>query len=81
VTIAIDPRFMTVLSWAAQTTPILVAFGTVPKLQHAEDWRTWGRQVVMLPALAALGAPRPDPFPTWEAWANAFNVVLRLLKT
>lgn len=78
---AIDTRLIDVVSWAAQMTTLLAPYGTVPVLRSPDDWRWWAAVVVALPAIAALGAPRPEPFPTWQDWARQFNPIARLLPT
>lgn len=77
---AIDPRFMTAQNWTAQTSTVLLPFGFVPKLLSEDDWRSWASYVVNLPAVAALGPPRPEPYADWHSWARQFNQTVRLLK-
>jgi hypothetical protein len=79
VSIPIDPRFIDATRWVAETTILLAPFGTVPKLLDPEHWREWASVVVALPSVAAVNAPRPEGFATWDAWARAFNVTARLL--
>lgn len=68
-----------VVLWAAQTTTMLAPYGTVPILRDPERWRDWAVVVIALPALAALGTPRPEPFLDWQDWARQFNSVAKLL--
>lgn len=75
----IDPRFMTAVNWAAQTTTLLAPYGTVQKLTSDDRWLEWARGVVALPAVAALGCPRPEPYANWQDWARQFNMTARLL--
>lgn len=75
----IDPRFMNVVNWAAQSTALLAPYGTVPILLHPDKWKDWARIVIALPAVAALGAVRPEGFHRWEEWATQFNQTARLL--
>ena len=78
MSLTIDPRFMTAQHWTAQTTLLIVSAGSIPKLQNEADWRKWAAQVTALPAIAALGPPRPEPFRSWDAWARQFNLTLQL---
>ena len=75
----IDTRFLTAQQWAAQTVPIILKYGGVPRLDREEDWRSWAAAVVALPALAAVAAPRPEAFSDWREWAQRFNQAARLL--
>lgn len=77
--ITIIPRFISVRDWTAQTTMMLISFGTIPKLLKEDEWRGWAAAVVVLPEIAAVNAPRPEGFATWQDWATAFNAQLRLL--
>ena len=70
---------MDAVSWAAQTTTALAPYGAIPILHDPGAWRAWASVVVNLPALAALNAPRPEGFETWQDWGRAFNVAVRLL--
>ena len=76
---SIDPRFLTAPAWASQMTLGLSAYGAVPILRDEAGWRGWARQVVLLPEVAALGAPQPDQFADWRDWAVAFNLKAALL--
>lgn len=69
----IDPRFLTVDRWTAETGWNLAPFGTVPALRLGMQWQTWARYVNSLPGISAVTPPSPDVFDTWEAWAAAFN--------
>lgn len=79
MTITIDPRMLDAREWAGRTTPSLLSFGTIPLLLDPDRWREWAAYVVALPRIAAVNAPRPERFSTWQDWATAFNVALRLL--
>lgn len=68
-----------VVNWAAQSTVLLSPYGNIPKLIDPEAWRDWARAVIALPAIAAVGAPRPEGFQHWQDWGRQFNVVARLL--
>ena len=75
----IDPRFMSAVGWAAHTTILISQFGTIPRLAHENGWKQWANVVSGLPALAAVGAPRPDRGRNWRAWAAAFNLAVERL--
>lgn len=77
--ITILPQFISAVNWAAQTTILLNSFGTIPKLVSEDGWLDWATYVISLPDIAAVNAPRPEGFKTWQAWALAFNSQLRLL--
>lgn len=81
MTITVDPRMLNAREWAARTTPLLFPYGTIPMLLDPERWREWAANVILLPRVAAASAPRPERFATWQDWATAFNVTLRLLGT
>ena len=71
---AIDP-----VRWADQMILSLSAYGNVPRMAKPADWRDWANVVIAFPALAAVGAPRPERFATWADWVHQFNISLRLL--
>lgn len=75
----IDPRFITVTQWCAQMALSLSAIGNVPQLQDPTQWREWAKTVVNFPALASVGAPRPERFDQWDDWVRQFNLTLRSL--
>lgn len=77
----IDTRFIDVVTWAAQSTTLLLPHGTIPRLIDPAGWKAWARIVVALPAIAALTAPSPDPYEDWRDWARQFNTVAKLLTT
>lgn len=77
----IDTRFIDVVTWAAQSTTLLLPYGTIPRLIDPDGWRVWARCVVALPAIAALTAPQPDRYERWDEWARQFNMVAKLLTT
>lgn len=77
----IDTRGMTAIRWTAQSAFFLAPYGTVPILLDEKGWRDWASCVAAFPAIAALGAPRPEPFAEWDSWARQFNLVVRLLAT
>jgi hypothetical protein len=75
----IDFRGMDPVRWTNAMALSLSQYGNVPKLGDAAQWRAWGSVVTSFPALAAIGAPRPERFASWEAWVRQFNLSLRLL--
>lgn len=75
----VNPRGIDMLRWAGQMALSLSAYGNVPVLTDPAHWRTWAGVVVAIPAVAAVGAPRPEPFNDWRQWAEQFNLSLRLL--
>lgn len=77
--ITIVPRYITAQNWASQTTIMLASIAPIPKLLDEAHWMGWAAYVVSLPELAAVNAPRPEGFSTWDSWATAFNVALRIL--
>ncbi len=79
MTIAVDPRNMTVEAWAAETTRLINSHGIIPKLVSEARWKAWAAYVASLPAIAAVNAARPEPYANWRDWAQAFNVAVRLL--
>lgn len=75
----VNPRNVDPRQWAAQMALSLYQYGPVPTLADPNQWREWARVVIAFPALAAVGAPRPEQFTSWQDWAHAFNwSVLRL---
>lgn len=81
MSIRIDPRYSTAQQWTAQSSITLAPYGTIPILLHEDDWKSWARYVVGLPAVAAVGAVHPDAYDTWQRWARDFNSSLTLLTT
>lgn len=79
--LTIDPRFMDVINWTAQTSTVLAPYGVVPKLLNVGQWREWASFTTSMPAVAALNPPRPEGFAAWDDWAQQFNVAVRLLAT
>jgi len=76
----VNPNGFDVIRWTGQMVLSLSAYGNIPRLDNAALWRHWANTVVILPAIAAVGAPRPDNFEHWEAWAAAFNQSIRVLE-
>jgi hypothetical protein len=54
----------------------LAPFGIVPALRMEMRWQDWARYVNSLPGIAAVTPPAPDSYPSWDAWATAFNEVI-----
>ena len=69
----IDPRYMTAMDWAAQTTQALVQYGAIPILQDETQWRDWADCVTALPQIASVNPPRSLGFDSWQEWALRFN--------
>lgn len=68
----IDPRGLSVHEWCDLTAGALSSYGSVPVLQHDQDWRLWGEIVVSIPAIAQLAPPDPRFFDNWGDWAARF---------
>lgn len=81
MSVRIDPRFTTATQWTALSATVLAPYATIPILLRDEDWLSWARYVVGIPAVQAVGAPRPEGFADWQSWATAFNGSLTLLTT
>lgn len=69
----IDPAFLSAVDWTAQTTPILVRYGSVPQIASDDEWRLWADQVLALPAVTGVNPPQHDGFQDWREWALRFN--------
>lgn len=79
MSLPIDPRAIDVVRWASETTTVLLPYGFVPVLRDPAQWQQWARYVLLIPAVAGLGTPRPEGYSDWRKWAEAFNVTVRLL--
>ncbi len=79
--VTIDPRFLDVLRWTAETGRQLAQFGTIPKLSNEDEWPRWANYVIDIPELASVGAPRPENFKSWDDWAVQFNLTIRTVAT
>jgi hypothetical protein len=77
--VTIDVRGETAVSWCQKNTILLARYGTVPILFTDDGWRDWAAYIVSLPEIAAIGAPRPEPYPEWTDWARQANQSFRLL--
>jgi hypothetical protein len=75
----VNPTGTRPIHWSGQMVLSLSQYGPIPKLLNETDWRQWADTVVSLPAIAAVGAPRPERFSSWESWAHQFNQAVRLL--
>jgi hypothetical protein len=78
--ITITPDYISITDWAARTGDLLTSFGTIPTLMSDYEWREWAGQVASLPAVTALGAPRPEGFADFREWAVAFNAQIKMLQ-
>ena len=75
----IDSRYIDFARWAGQTTQLIAQYGSVPVVSDESEWRDWAQTVVSFPAIASVGAPRPEKFDDWRPWSHQFNAVVRLL--
>ncbi len=78
--IPIDPRFMTVMTWVANTMAALLPYGVIPILTNEDKWRDWAAFVVLIPEIASFGPARPEEYVNWYEWAAAFNETVRRLQ-
>jgi hypothetical protein len=70
----IDPRPMNnPMEWADLSTPELLRFGPIPKMDGSFDWVNWGVRLIQLPSLATKQPPDPRYFTEWKDWATRFN--------
>lgn len=76
----VSPHGVEAQRWANEMALSLSAYGTVPRLTDPTKWKIWANNVISLPALAAVQAPRPEQFSTWRDWAAQFNLSLRVLE-
>jgi hypothetical protein len=74
--LVIDPRFLDVIRWTAETGAQLASYGTIGRLLNPDGWREWGQGVVSIPAVQALNPPEPSRYPVWSDWALALNQTL-----
>lgn len=63
--------------WAAQMQLSLYQFGAIPAMPDPSRWRAWAATVVNIPAIASVGAPRPEQFKRLDDWAHQFNLAIR----
>ncbi len=66
--------------WCSQMALSLSQYGPIPKLLDPAGWREWAAIVVSIPAIAGVGAPRPERFASWRPWAHEFNQAIRVLE-
>ena len=74
----IDPRYMTVLEWTAQSTQALSKLASIPILLDARGWKFWALNVLQSPKVAAHSPPDPSYFTDWRDWAIRFNQAVPL---
>ena len=72
----INPHTMTAPAWTSRMTPFLSNYGQVPILRDEAGWPAWAAVVCGFPALAALHAPGPTGFATWQDWARNFSAAI-----
>lgn len=72
---------MTAVQWVAQTTPVIAQYGDASRLLDEDKWREWASDVISIPQIAAVGAPLPAGFATWQEWALRFNEAVMLLNS
>jgi hypothetical protein len=61
------------MEWADLSTPELLRFGQIPKMDGAFDWVNWGFTIIQLPRVASRQPPDPRYFADWKEWAIRFN--------
>lgn len=76
---SIDPRFLTVERWTAQTTPLLLQFGFLPSEATDSTWQRWAASARSLPGFGSLQIPDPRTYTDWREWAFMFNEKIGLL--
>jgi hypothetical protein len=64
---------MTVRDWTDAMVQNLEQFGNLGRLDHREDWREWGAELLNLPAISGSIIPDPYQFDDWRAWAQRCN--------
>lgn len=68
----IDPRGMSVTEWADRVVPFVEAYGSVGKLDSADNWRAWATGIASLTEMQKQGVPSPNEFADWQDWAFQF---------
>jgi len=76
----VNPTGTATIHWCGQMALSLSQYGPIPKLLNETDWRQWADTVVSIPAIASVGAPRPERFSSWSDWAREFNLSIRVLE-
>lgn len=76
---AVDPRYLTVERWTAETTPSLLQYGFVPSEVTAASWQRWAQAVKRLPVLGGYEVPDPRLYGDWRQWAFRLNEALYML--
>lgn len=66
----ISPDFVSATEWADFMVPNLEQYGNLGRLDDEKEWRTWGLQLLNLPALSGSIIPNPYDFDDWRAWAR-----------
>jgi hypothetical protein len=75
----IDPRPLnSVTEWADLSTPDLLQFGPIPKMESDLHWVFWGMNVIQLPKIAAKQPPDPRFYSDWKEWVIRFNQAVLL---
>ncbi len=77
MTFTVNPTGTEPTRWAAQMQLSLAEYGPIPALKDPQHWREWAAVVVNIPAIASVGAPRPERFESWSDWVHVFNLAIR----
>lgn len=77
--LAYDPRFSSFEQWAARLAQTLAPYGFVARIPKADDWQSFARAVVAVPAMAATIPVQPTLFSDWRSWAFKVNESVLLL--
>lgn len=75
----VDPSFMSPRDWADIVGSEIERSkrAIIGRMERVEDWQTWARLIVDVPAIAADNPPRPEDYEEFIDWARAFNNAVR----
>jgi hypothetical protein len=67
-----NPQNMELQDWCDQMGYIIGHFRNVNQL-NGDDWRTWGKQFLLMPALSPLTLPDPDGYDDWRDYGERLS--------
>lgn len=66
----ISPNTMTVKQWTDAMADRLWIFGSIPRVDHDDDWKKWGAVLLGLVSIHGINVPDPYQFSDWRRWAE-----------
>lgn len=59
------------VDWGALVAEQMAEYGVAAPLNET-DWKVWVCALFYVPEIASLNVPTPEPFATWQEWADMF---------